>query len=344
MSTTVDSASILKEAAAKFLTDENVILKPTSGGVNNVVQYVETGDGSKYVLRVYNNGNNLNRVIFEHAILDSLKLYPLSFRIPTTIPSLKEGLSHVPLSNGAQASLFHVIPGSLPKLRCVKQIGSASAELCAALADSTPKLQPLLSSCPTPPYYELFKVHHAVSRDSFYNTMASTAFDKVREPANRLVAEIQEMELIIARLLKDETLFPKQLIHGDLHYDNVLVEDDKVSGLLDFEFCAFDWRAMELAVCLSKYAGEKDAASYFGEFLSGYGEFSRLTAAEAAVIPDLVNLRILSNVVYFVGRALAGEDSLDSLITRADTYATRVQWIKNNRQAIVDLISEKLRI
>ena len=43
-------------------------------------------------------------------------------------------------------------------------------------------------------------------------------------------------------------MFPKQLIHGDLHYDNVLVEADKVSGLLDFEFCAYDWRAMELAV------------------------------------------------------------------------------------------------
>ena len=48
--------------------------------------------------------------------------------------------------------------------------------------------------------------------------------------------------------IQDETLFPKQLIHGDLHYDNVLVEADKVSGLLDFEFCAYDWRAMELAV------------------------------------------------------------------------------------------------
>jgi hypothetical protein len=45
-------------------------------------------------------------------------------------------------------------------------------------------------------------VHHAVNRDSFYNTMASAAFDSVREPANRLVAEIQEMEIIISRLLK----------------------------------------------------------------------------------------------------------------------------------------------
>lgn len=29
-----------------------------------------------------------------------------------------------------------------------------------------------------------------------------------------------------------------------------------MTGLLDFEFCAFDWNAMELAICLSKYAGK----------------------------------------------------------------------------------------
>ncbi len=33
----------------------------------------------------------------------------------------------------------------------------------------------------------------------------------------------------------------------------VLVEGDVVTGLLDFEFCAYDWRAMELAVALSKW-------------------------------------------------------------------------------------------
>lgn len=31
-----------------------------------------------------------------------------------------------------------------------------------------------------------------------------------------------------------------------------MVVGDSVSGLLDFEFCAYDWRAMELAVALSK--------------------------------------------------------------------------------------------
>jgi Ser/Thr protein kinase RdoA (MazF antagonist) len=46
-----------------------------------------------------------------------------------------------------------------------------------------------------------------------------------------------------------------------------------VTGVLDFEFCAVDWRAMDLAICLSKYAEEKEALNYFEEFLNGFFEF-----------------------------------------------------------------------
>jgi hypothetical protein len=230
-------------------------------------------------------------------------------------------------------------------------------------------------------------------------------------------------------------LFPKQLIHGDLHYDNVLVENGKVTGLLDFEVCAHDWRAMELAVCLSKvrspsctpcsplrpmplphphhhvtrhpstqpclsvartpfahtphcrslaflpcqYAGEKEALQYFDTFTTGFakhgiltevrlpyttGDRHRLQApalthppalhpptsplpacllqAEIEVIPELINLRVLSNVVYFVGRAIAKEDGLDALTTRAATYNTRVKWIRDNSATIVDCIKRKM--
>jgi hypothetical protein len=39
----------------------------------------------------------------------------------------------------------------------------------------------------------------------------------------------------------------------DLHSDNFLTVDNVVSGVLDFEFTAFDWRVMELCVGLTKY-------------------------------------------------------------------------------------------
>ena len=329
------SSDISVEAASFFLSDSNLKFSPTSGGVNNVVQYVETSDSKKYVLRVYNNGQNTPRVKFEHEVLGQLRKKSLSFKIPTTIASIVTGESSVSLSNGAEASLFELIPGELPKLTRVQQIGAASGELCSALGDIV-----VNQICPTPPYYELFKVHHAVTRDLFFQEVASPIFDSCREPTDKLVSAIVDVEKKISSF--EALNLPKQLIHGDLHYDNVLCDGDKVSGLLDFEFCALDWRAMEIAICLSKYAGEKDAMKYFDSFITGFAEKGVLTQQEIEVIPDLINLRVLSNVVYFVGRALGNEDSIDALTSRAATYAGRVQWIKDNSQAIIDLVSSKM--
>jgi homoserine kinase type II len=331
MNWTQSDTTILEEAAVKFLGAKTYSFSPTTGGVNNVVRYIDTEDGNKFILRVYNNGNNSYRVRFEHAILQQLADMKLSFKIPTSLPSIDSGSSHVLLSNGAEASLFQIIPGVLPKLTMVKEIGQASGELTSALA----KVQLDLAS-PTPPYYELYKVHHAVTRENFLETVVSSDFDSIREVTNELVEEVNAIEALARELL--DLQLPQQLIHGDLHYDNVLVVDDGVSGLLDFEFCAYDWRAMELAICLSKYAGEKDAVAYFNQFIEGYMEHAQLSPLEIAVVPDLINLRILSNVVYFVGRAIAREDSITSLTIRAQNYLNRIKWIKANREVITSKI------
>lgn len=229
------------------------------------MQYVDTSDNKRYVLRTYNNGFNKPRVRFEHAILEQLKSKQLSFKIPTTIPSLLTKESYVTLSDGAEASMFDLIEGELPKLTRVKQIGSSSGELSAALGEIV-----INQTSPTAPYYDLYAVHHAITREIFFQEMALPVFDRCREAADKLVKDILELE---DRLESFQTLnLPKQLIHGDLHYDNILCDGEKVSGLLDFEFCAYDFRAMELAICLSKYAGEKEAMGYFVEFVSGFAE------------------------------------------------------------------------
>lgn len=327
--------SLAHEAVSKFLKDESVSFRPTSGGVNNVVQYVDTSKGDKYVLRIYNNGFNSFRVGFEMAILDQLRDMKLSFMIPTTVKSIGEGKSHVMLSNGAEASLFCLIPGTLPKLTLVRAIGAASGELNAALANVR-----LSVESPNPPYFDIYAVHHAITRELFYQEIASPVFDPCKESMDFLVNQLSLIEKRIESF--QDMNFPQQLIHGDLHYDNVLCASDSVTGLLDFEFCALDWRAMELAICLSKYAGEKLAMVYFEDFVSGFAEHGRLTRNEIEAIPSLIILRILSNVVYFVGRAVAKEDSITSLTSRADSYANRIKWILTNEKAIVNMIMSKM--
>ena len=88
------------------------------------------------------------------------------------------------------------------------------------------------------------------------------------------------------------------------------------------------------AVALTKYVSEPDPLPIIDAFVRGYARHGRLTAAECEAVPDLCTLRILSNVIYFTGRALAGEDGIESLTSRAAAYARRVRWLEANADAL----------
>lgn len=98
---------------------------------------------------------------------------------------------------------------------------------------------------------------------------------------------------------------------ADLHFQNVLCEGEAVTGVLDFEFSAYDWRVMELAVGLSKYIAMPDIEPVFEEWVAGYAEGGgRLTAAEVDFVPDAIIVRVLNNVIYFAGRIFARVSAL----------------------------------
>jgi Ser/Thr protein kinase RdoA (MazF antagonist) len=340
------SSDLAKEAIGLWVGEgevDKVEMEPTSGGVNNIVQYITLPDGTRKLLRIYNNGLDTVRVTLEHQVLKLLSEQmqdKLSFQVPCMVPA-KSGETFLKLSNGAEACLVDLIPGTLPKLSCVEDIGRASGELNVAMGELTG----VTAECNCDPYYLMWKNHHAVTKENFVETMNSAAFDgKLRRFADFMLKETLDMD---EKCEGEYKSLPEQLIHGDMHYDNILVDADKqvVTGILDFEFVMYDWRCMELAICLSKYAGEEDALNkYFDPFLTGYAKTARLTKPEAAAIGDLINLRILSNVVYFVGRAVAKEDSIDSLTTRIENYVSRINWVKDNQAALVAMIEKKFSL
>lgn len=329
---TVADVDLCTEAASRFINDEKFNFYATTGGVNNVVQFVETSKGDKYVLRIYNNGLNSERVEFEHGVLQQLRKIPTSFKVPTFLPDISSGSTHIKLSNGAEACMCELIPGTLPKLSSAACIGRAAGELVKAMESMTTE-----KPSPNPTYFDIYKAHHATTRETFFEYVEknSDVFVDCREAMDYLVQTLIACESKLVEF-KAKGL-PEQLIHADLHYLNVLVEDDRVSACLDFEFCVRDWRVMELAVALSKYAGEAEGLKYFDELIKGFQETIKLTKDEVEAIADGVNIRIISNVIYFVGRAIAGEDSIASLTTRAKMYADRIAWVNRNRQAIVSM-------
>lgn len=342
---------LIREALAAFIpsngsapASEPPEISPTLGGANNVTVRVTVGpDRTHFILRIYNNGNNSDKVRFEHEVLRQLhEQFPLSFQLPKAVPTFSPPHStHVLLSSGAEACLFHVIPGTLAgRGASPEALGRAAGELCAAMAQlptSPSQLPP-----PLPPLFDLYAAHPAIcSAAAFDAAVASTpGFRSSGESSAAMDFLVKEIHALDQEIMRYKSLgLPLQLTHGDLHYDNVLVDVlGGVTGLLDFEFCTLDWRAMDLAIPLSKYVGEGEPLKMCNPFVSGFVKHVELTPTEAQAMPDLINLRILSNVIYFVGRVVAGEDGLESLISRVGVYARRVRWVQANRAAIVDMI------
>lgn len=345
------------------------IFSPCKGGINNVMFYVDFDvskdpsnnsvirDANKdnysidfrkrYVIRLYNNGKDDKKVFFEHKVLQLIHSTQSASEISSNVGFEYPTLLHVKtaeernvnetsvlLCNGIRAALFHFIPGQLAQFDVLEPVGQACGYTSTLLAKVTDHFTlDELKQFPTRPYYDLFHAHHVMNRPLFFSLIESSIYDPIRSEMNFLVNEILSLEL---KLMEFHTLdLPKQIIHGDLHFNNILHIDQCISGVLDFEFVSYDWRAMDLAINLSGYCATDDPMIYLNNFLIGYVMYGKLSDLEIQCIPDLIKLRILNNVVYFVSRAYTKEDSPDSLLCRGQSYVTRITWLKNNHDGII---------
>jgi len=160
----------------------------------------------------------------------------------------------------------------------------------------------------------------------------------VSSDAEYLLQELARVE----QVAKDhEGVLPEQQIHADLHLDNFLASSESITGLLDFEFSAYDWRVMELCVGLTKYIAIEgiDIKALMMAFIQGYAKAGgRFTVREIQFVPDGIVVRILSNVIFFFGRACVAQppqDKIETLIKKVEPYARRCRWVKLNREWLI---------
>jgi homoserine kinase type II len=354
---TAASDAELLEAASLFLPDppSSFSFERCKGGVNNAVYRLSVAPPTpspspsppaRYVLRIYNNGFNTQRVLYEHSVLTQLAAKSFSFSTPALLPARADGTStfvELSATRRTHACLFRAIPGggAPSTLQGARNIGRATAELVRGMRDLVVENAP--TPLPNPLYRNIYDAHAKLTRASFYDAVAWPDFTApdVKPHMDFLLAELAKAEALVERCTA--LGLPEQQIHADLHFDNVLADGDEVTGLLDFEFTARDWTVMEMCVGLSKYLSVADADTFIAAWAQGYKEGGgRLTATEAELVPDLLVLRILSNVVYFVGRAVAGEDSTAPLTSRAELYAKRVRWVYGKREWMVGMLRETL--
>jgi homoserine kinase type II len=122
---------------------------------------------------------------------------------------------------------------------------------------------------------------------------------------------------------------------------------EQVTGVLDWEFCALDLRAMDLVVALTWWPAERlgsgDEWPIIAALLWGYTQWRTLDSAEVAAIPTLFRLRAFTSLIHRLGRYRQGLSPLEDVLWRAMAALEREAWLRANGERLIQMADEALR-
>ncbi|TCP36647.1 homoserine kinase [Sphingomonas sp. BK235] len=303
------------EALAAFLTRYDagalVSAKGIAEGVENSNYLVDTS-AARFILTLYEKRVAADDLPFFLALLDHLAARGLP--VPPAIAD-REGVAIQQLA-GRPACLIRFLPGvsvTRPSAAQARAAAESMGAMHRALADFAPTRvnsmgvatwRPLLERC---------------GRD--IDTIQPGLFDRVAHALDSIERDWPHD-------------LPSGAIHADLFPDNVLMLDDRVTGLIDFYFACTDLRAYDLAVMHSAWAF--DAAGNPGDravgaaLLAGYAAAAPFSATERAALPLLARGAC---VRFLLSRAWDWlHTPADALVTRKDplAYLRRLEWYDAN--------------
>ncbi|TVY02210.1 phosphotransferase [Cohnella terricola] len=298
-------------------------------GWNNTTRFVRAG-GRKWVLRIYETHRDIDKIRYEHEILEALGAAEPSYRVPrpakfgggNTIARLTDGTDRL-------ACVFSYIEGRRPEEgeeRTAVALGAAVSELMRDLSALKISSSPVYR-----PYYELESAYPHCSSERVGEFCSSPPPEFAGEAV--ALQAIGEAYREFRGHLPNFRSLPHQLIHGDLNDSNILVEGEgdtyRVGAILDFEFCTWDLRAMELAVIVSGYLDRDNAIDLIERFLCGMGGHIQLEASEIEAVPLLVRLRLLDVFLHFLNRYFDGVDQEPTLKEQIRSVYRGLQSLEN---------------
>ena len=238
-------------------------------GIENTNYFVTTGNG-RFVL-----------TLFEKLSADELPFYlnlmaHLSRHgIPCPVPMANRRNQFLGELNGKPACIVSRLSG--------KSITAPGSEQCAAMGAM------------------LGQMH--IAGQSFSQTMhnprgavwrASTA-QKVRPFLDATQAELMDSEVAL-HARNQLSHLPQGMIHADLFRDNVLLEGDRVSGLIDFYFACSDALLYDVAITVNDWCVNADGTldmQRTQSFLRAYHAVRPLLDSERGAWPLMLRLAAL---------------------------------------------------
>jgi Ser/Thr protein kinase RdoA (MazF antagonist) len=315
-----------------FLTE--IVLEPIQGG-SNTTYFVYTPT-DQFVLKVYSTTTAASQIEYEHLLLVFLQQANLSFAIPAPIAT-SSGETLIPIETELRSLKVVLLPrlvgqpANRRNLQQVQSIGCTLAELHCVLTEFDPHRQ--LARLPY--WGNLAQIHPLISNPLAIAQILNLSLEE-QTLLNRILIEVIESVPNLYATL------PLQTIHADYITPNILVEANRVVGVLDFEFATFDLRLLDYLSSLDQLASfpwkEELFADIVRAFSTGYRQRSSLTSLEQEALPTVWRLQRASSLVYWTGWFIEGKANRQKVIDAVIETLKFETWLENNSKYFLDLL------
>ncbi|MEL6460936.1 MAG: phosphotransferase [Cyanobacteria bacterium J06621_15] len=314
---------------------KNPKVQSTNQGTVNKTFFVETyNHKDKFVFKLYDNSTTTEQIKYEHSLLTFLQSCDLSFNVPAPIP-IDSGETLL-ITNQNNSSLKFSLqkyisgqPANRQNLNHIFVAGQALGELHRALIsfDSQGNLAKL------PRWGELNKIHPLIK-----NPLEVPQLLNLEKPQQqRLIKILREVIEIAPNLYENLQL---QITHADYLCPNVLIKDNRVNGVIDFEFATYDLRLLDFIAALdhfSRIGNETPVWERIEAFIKGYKKYNSLSNSEIEALISTWKLQQANCIVYWTGWLLEEKVTYESVLNGVIKIFLLEDWLKDKNINLLEL-------
>jgi homoserine kinase type II len=303
-------------------------IEPMMGSSSNHLALITADNNQKAVLCTFAH-EQPQQLAYVHEVLGALSTHALSFQVPTPMHTRTGEYWHM-LDDGYRNWLMTLTPwydGEHPdadEVSVASLAGSALAELLNTLA----QVQTTTNS-PTS-YAQLHRIHPYVI-DPVAALRAAPLDTSTIQHITELVTTLQQQ---LPELYES---LPQQIIHGDFTPRNILIHDQKINAVLDFELCRHDIRALDIAVAILSWGGfdADHRADALTAFFTAVQRDINLTDAELHALPSLLRLVRVVRLLHALGRFQQGIERSVVVERAAASLLTLDTWLIEHPDALM---------
>ena len=186
-----------------------------------------------------------------------------------------------------------------------------------------------------PAWGDLYRIHPLLKNPFEIPQLLRLNSNESVRLANMLTSVIEAKPFLYKSL-------PVQTIHADYLSPNILVENNRVSGVLDFEFATKDLRLIDY-ICGIDHFGlfpwqQNLHWDLVRAFSRGYRENISISEREVEAIAIIWRLQRLSSIIYWTGWFLEGKVTHQSVLKAVSETLLLEDWLKENAAELVNYL------